>query len=599
RAALPIVLHGLSGMGKTVLACHLVEELFAGDGRDLLVVPAAQSSAAGLQQTIAHVDAFLAGHGGTGPRPAAHRAPLGELLRAALDELAGRHVVVVLDSVTLVQRGWELEVVDRLAGAPGVVLVVTSARRPEPGHPLHAVAVPPLSRAESIAFIGHYVALHRLAVEPEQVVEQLNAALLSSPIALRALLSRAQSTLTSLLVVDALATASTPQRLVADLIADLGPGDREALAFADVVTGTPVERLMRTAVTTPAGFGDSVRRLMECCLIHVVGDALDVPDLVADVFARTDPDRRAAAAAAVVAGIVESGRDPRYPVDVVAPVCVTVASRAAATGDWRLIDALCQEALLERLNMHGCWKEYLLLLRLRVEAADRVDAGAARLDLRLRLVRKLAQTNDCSGAWDVLREVETLVAGSAPERRAEYLSHRGFLNHLEGDEDAALCDLTASLKQHAENGNRGGLMMVNKLLGNHYLSLHQYPQAVPLYRTALDLAADLDDPKQRLEIEASLAMCEMRIDGPELAERRLRRVVDEMRDYGFVSEIARALLNLTVVLEAQGRWAEARETALHGARVAVPDTAVAAAVHAVADRLGRRTRAGGPDLEHA
>ncbi|MBM7077940.1 TIR domain-containing protein [Micromonospora humida] len=599
RAALPILLHGLSGMGKTVLACHLVEELFAGDGRDLLVVPAAQSSAAGLQQAITHIDAFLAGRGGPDRRAAGYRGPLRELLRALLDELVERNVVVVLDSVTLVEHGWELELVDRLAGAPGVVLVVTSTRRPAPGHQLHAIAVPPLSRAESIAFIGHYVTLHRIALEPEWIVGRLNAALLSSPIALRALLSRAQSTLTSLLVVEAPVLACTPQRLVADLIADLDPVDREALAFADVVTGTPVEHLTRTAVRMPHGFGDSVRRLVECCLLHVVGDALDVPDLVADALARTDPDRRGAVATVVVAQIVESGQDPRCPMDVVASVCATVASRAAANGDWRLVDALCQDALLERINVHGCWKEYLLLLRLLVEAADRVDSRPGRIDLRFQLLRKLAQTHDRSGAWDVLREVEMLIADSVSERRAEFLSHRGFLNHLERDEDAALSDLMASLKLHTEKRNRSGLLMVNKLLGNHYLGLHRHVEAVPYYEIALNLAAEPDDVKQRLEIEASMAMCEMRIGGPEKAERRLRRVIDELRDRGFVSELGRALLNLTVVLEAQGRWAEARATALYGARVAVPNTAVAAVVQAVADRLGRRARAGGTNLEQA
>lgn len=576
-APMPIVLHGLAGMGKTVAACHVVEELVAEDGREVVAVPAAPTSAADSTWALG----FLA--------PGTDKGPLLDLLRDRIAEYASRDVVLVLDGLRLAPGDWAAAVLEQLAGGCRATVVITADRRPEPVLPLHAVAVPPLSEAESVAFIEHYARLFRLDLEPDRLAREIRPALLSYPISLRALLGLARTTPASLLAAS-LARAAPPD-LAAGLVAGLDPDDLRMLALADVVAGAPVAGLLAAAVPLPATFGESLARLVDRCLVHLVADTVEVPALVADAIDRTHPDERAGAVAEVRAALAAAAADPGCSADVLAVVYAAVVARAAADEDWESVTGLCTEPLLERLNLHGRWKEYLLLLRLRVTAADRAGVTGDRIDYRLRLIRKLSQSRDFSGAWETLHEVAGVIDRSAPQRRAEYLSHRGFLNHLERDAEAAQADLTEALELHRANDNAYGLLIVFKLLGHLHLGRHDYALAAPPYREALAIAEEIGDTKQRLEIESSLAVCESHLDGAEVAERRLRRVIEELEAGDFRPELARTLLNLTVVLESQDRLAEARETALRGARIATPDTSITVILEAMADRISRRVPA--------
>ncbi|MEV5540080.1 TIR domain-containing protein [Saccharopolyspora shandongensis] len=586
-----VVLQGLSGTGKTTLLCDVADEL--AHERDVLTFRL--SGAAKLEPLYVVETTKLALEGAETDRPATGRAPWREVLTRLLAERTGRELVVLLDDVEPTAATELLEV---FTTAPHVLVIATSRSQLPPELRVFTVPVRPLTHDESAELIGHQISSLGLQVTQEQVTRALPASVLSHPHALCAFLAHTRHIPIGLLTHHDLPDdVSDPLRVVADSLSGLAPGDRVTLALVDALGGAPLSAFRRVTDLFPRGFAESVRRLVDLSLVHIAGDGIDVPELVSEALIRVAADARRGATTTVADGLrtLVGIVDPAVEADLAA-ILPPIAMVWAAREDWEVLDECVTPELLERLNQRGHWKEYVLLARLRIAAMDSQGDLLTRIESRCRLARKVAQMGDMTAALALVHEADrTLGEHNRPELRADVHSHRSLLAYWQNDDALALRELQTSVELSAASGDTQRLLVALKLNGNIRLRQQDYENAATAYQKALELDGVHMDSKHRLEAEASLAVCEMRLGHEKRAEERLERTVSRMRSLRMNSELPRALYYQALLVEQQGRPAEALDLARNGAALPSHDDKVQAAVSNLVKRLERFPRARTPE----
>jgi tetratricopeptide (TPR) repeat protein len=150
-----------------------------------------------------------------------------------------------------------------------------------------------------------------------------------------------------------------------------------------------------------------------------------------------------------------------------------------------------------------------------------------------------------------------------------------------------LRELSESRRIRTALGDRAGLAVVEKQLGNLYLRRKDLAAARRAFTAAVDLLADQPLAKHRLEAAINLAVCDLTEGKLDAAEQALRQSLACCRAAGYDAGMPRAQLNLALVLERQGRLAEARDLASLAAQDAEGrDFAVARTAALVVARLG-------------
>jgi tetratricopeptide (TPR) repeat protein len=554
--ASPLVLYGLPGMGKTMAMCDAADELAC--GRRVLA---------------------LSLGGGSAPEP----RHLARLLRHGTEE----GIVVLIDGM---DPDWNavntVTLISRLSGA----LVLVTACTPPPGAlAWQTVPVRPLDRGESHDLIAHQINALDLSVDPEQVLRTAPASVSSHPRALCVFLEHVKRTPIGLLtgsdrlpddVRHALETAT-------EAVSELSPAQRLSLAFAKALGGARLSDVRAAGLALPADFAAALDWLVIRCLAYLSSDSVDVPALVAERLAQEDRECGRSAANAIAGplrGIIANS-NPGVEAALTATL-VPIAQEWAREEAWATLRETVSAELLAGLNQRGRWTEYVLLTRLRIDAADHLGDLSDAVGLRCQLARKLAQQGDLDAGWELLRRAQNALSEENPAvLRARVAQHRALLAHLQGDEHYALRELKASILLFASADDAEGVLVARKLEGNILLRKGDYAGAAEAYKVALAMTGTTADLKHRLEAETSLAVCETHLGREAIAEGRLQRVIKQMQESRIDAELPRALFTYALLAEQCDRPADALQLARQAASQPARDPAVRIAVERLIWRL--------------
>lgn len=588
---LPVLLHGLAGAGKTTLLCEIARAAqphFA----HLLSVRFDGPAALEPGYLLEELNAFLASVGkAIDARRLAEQTPE-RCLEEVVRQLGDVRLLIFLDAADQAPVAWLETILRCLGAAPNVRIAVTTRQRLDGRLATQVLPVPALTDEEATAFVEQYARTVGLDLDPRDLIERLSPGLRSHPQGLATLLALLGDFPLELLLEAGIPdTARASSKLIEEAVAALDVPAREALALLDVLSGVqlqPAFRALRFA--PPAGLLAALQVLLARALVQRRGDAYVVPAIVAEASESVDPDRGIAAARqlaeAWVRGMAANERSDR-DFRMLALAGTQIAHFLSCHEGWDLVAGMTQESFLEMLNARGHWKEYAVLLRLGLEAAQRNDDRRARVRLGCRLARKLLQMADPQGARSALADVEGAVSASGDQLElAELHSHRALICEREGDADGAFRELQESLRIRGSAGDVVGVGVVEKLIGNLHLRRKQYREARAAYERALALPEDAAGAKHVIETQASVALCDLAEGALEAAEARLRSANERSEAVGYEAGRPRILLNLALVVERLGRPSEALSLAREAARRAEGnDAGVARAAVLVAKRL--------------
>jgi len=547
-----VLVYGLSRSGKTTAVCDAVDDM-----ADVLALDASQ---------LTEDDATR--------------------VTEQARNLAGTRVVV-LDGILPGSAGAELA--RYLASRPDVIVLATSRTQLDDELVARLVAVPPLTRAESLSLAEHEIARHGLSVDAEQLVRLLPAGTLSLPGALRAFVAETRRTPAELLAHQpAPATVVRETQPVADLVAGLAPGDRAALAYRVVVAGVTLSDLLAAELIGQDTMTPVIRRLAGLSLLSQHATAVEVPAVVVDALDAAEPAALPSAATAVAAAVRSAAGEPGASVETaLACVLPTLARTWLKIGEFTRLGGQLRDDLIDRLNQQGYWTEYVALTKVLIDAMDQQGDLASAVAVRCRLARKVAQQGDLDLGWSLLREVGGLLGDDGPAAAcADLHSHRAFLAHLQGDSEFALQELQRGIALRSATDDPMGLLLARKLEGNIRLRRGEYRAAAECYATALACGVPAEAPP-RLEAETSLAHCELQLGQFDTASNRLARVIRQMRRSPVQTELARALHVAALLAERRGLPAQALDLARQAVDIETRDPAVRAAVERTVWRLER------------
>jgi len=597
----PVVLCGLPGMGKTVAMADAADEI--SQGRRVLAF-----RLSGRQPDPSYLVQESCRFFGVKARRRAFRSPWPAALRQLLASRPGGGLIVLIDAV---DPGWAAaDVIAFWSQVPDTVVMATARTYPPQALLCHVIHVRSLSRAESLSLIQHQMAQLTLSGDPERITQALSADILSHPQTLCALLAHLQGTPIGLLLSAPDLPADVRQSLqqISGVVSAVPAEDRRSLAFAVILNGAKLTDVRAAGLTLPEGFSAALVRLARNCLLSASDDSVEVSELIAAVLADAEPSRLVEAERVVVSGLCAANASSVPGIDAaLAHVLPPVAAELVKIGSWAAVGQLIDPALLDRLNVRGYWEAYVQLTRMRVEAADHLGESAEQVIMRCRLARKLAQQGDLDSAWDLLHEAQDAADDEGPAAlRAMLCQHRAMLAYLQNDDRSALADTRASAALYADAADAAGVLEARKLEANILLRQGDYQGAADTYQKALVAGSVPVSLKHRLEVETSLALCEMRLGIDDKAEQRLERIFRQIRESGINSELPRALLVSALLAEQRGRFADSLQFARRAAAEPAPDAAVRMAAERLAwrlERFGRDTAAGsgtkgaGPDEE--
>ncbi|MFD9717412.1 TIR domain-containing protein [Streptomyces sp. NPDC059076] len=596
----PLVLYGLPGVGKTSALCDVADENRS--GRTVLALPVGGTAAIEPRYLVDEVNTWLATTFGKGLAVEdLYRQEWPEALALLLSQVADERLLVLLDDLD--SGPFADTVLRAFASLPEALVLATARGHLGASHEVGHVVVPSMSRQESIEFITHVVKSMRLSVDPEDIANRLPGDVLSHPLALRTFLAHTRFVPTPLLVDPELpADVLSVRTLVATVVSQLPVAHRGALAHAVVLDQVPLADLLKAGVVLPPGFTPALQDLASRCLVSHIADAIEVPRLVTEALDIVDPSARRAALFDVTVQLGEAVReaDDTTLASIARALPPTVLMLVSA-GLWRELRETVPLGFLDRLNVGGFWKEYVLLARALISAADHLRDDAARVNLRVRMSRKVGQLGDNRTAWDLVREAEAVTSTlDSRSMQGDLAGLRAFLAYLQGDDKSTLRELKSCVELRMRDDDAGGLLIAHKLEGNVHLRRGKYKKAVAAYRAALTAGGDEADPRHRMDAETSLAICEFKQGSSEASTLRLERVVREMRALSVHSDLPRALHALALVYESQGFTARALEVARQAALAQANDPVVRAAVDRLVWRLenlraGSRPRTGRAD----
>jgi hypothetical protein len=459
------------------------------------------------------------------------------------------------------------------------VVLDSSHGHPDSSTTARLVAVPPLSRDESLALLEHELTRHDLHVDAEAVLRLLPPGPLSLPGALCAYVAEMRHTPPELLSTSPMPAAVAAELApVAALVTGLRDDDLAALATFALLEGAPLGQLLEADLLDRARAGSTLANLAKMCVVTLQEGAVTVPAVVVDALPLP---ARSAAAQALGDRVREVAHSPMGPA---LAACLPVLAKNCLA--LRVLDRLDMAGVIEQLNAEGHWPQYVALTRVLIDALDQREKPSDAVSARYRLARKVAQQGDLELAWALLREAAALIGEDASaEARTNLHSHRAFLAHLTGDSAYALQELERSRALTTVSGDPVAIFMARKLEGNIRLRMGDHEDAAECFTSALTVdVSGVAGP--RLEAEVSLAHCELRLGRLEAASERLDRVLAQT-NLSPHTERPRALLTAALLADRRSLPAKALELARQAADADARDPAVRKAIARTVRRLER------------
>jgi tetratricopeptide (TPR) repeat protein len=288
-------------------------------------------------------------------------------------------------------------------------------------------------------------------------------------------------------------------------------------------------------------------------------DVFRLPGIAADALAVGAPHAVATATAALgerVVALIQrlcsevEATAFRQRISLIADSVSVLARRER----WNDVVAIADERFLERANLLGCWREYRLLLKLCLLAAEHSGETTKRLRLLFRIAHKSLQMQDYEAGRPVLKEIAATIGetGSSSEH-AELFSLRAFFAELDKSNDDPLELFNASLTIHEARGDVQAVAAVRCFMGNLYLSRKQFAEAKSCYKTCLSATPNATiHMKIRVDAECGLALCNINLSQLLEAKTSLQGAVLEAERYGYEAGLSQAHFYLALAADVEG-----------------------------------------------
>lgn len=585
-----IILQGLAGSGKATLLSEVARRL-TDEFPYALVIKFNGLAAFEPTYILEEINDFLIAVGrGIEPERLGEQNPHATC-EALISQFIDLRVLMLLVAVDAVQPSWLNMLLQGFAALPQVRIIATALRRPEIQTQAYVLNVPPLTDSEAVAFTKEYARIFNVNVEPDYLIRRLPASIRNHPQALTTILAHLRDVPLELLLFEGIPEdARTPVRLVEQVISLLDNQEKSTLAITELLAEVDLANSFRAlAVPLPPGFVRAIQVLTSRSLIHLVRTAYSVPAIVSEALGGVASEVRSEAASSIVQALRQAiSRLPESDehLGTLAQISARVSLRLKEQGGWELVRELAEDGYLEMLNMRGYWKEYSLLLRVGIEAAERLNDEVAKLRLSCALARKLLQMGEGVEARAILKEVEKYQGAEGDSLdRAEAHSHRALLYMMEENDVAALHELSESRRIRIALGDNQGLALTEILAGNIHLRRRAYPQARQAYEAALGHFGD-KGARYKVDVEINLAVCDFAEDLTNNVETRFRRAIAQCQQLNYYSALPRVLYYLALVLESNEQSVEAADLAREAAeRGKTTDQRIAMAAHMLAERL--------------
>jgi hypothetical protein len=574
-------------MGKTILLAQVATALAAGFEYVLPLIlqgPCGREPVYVLEELNA-----LAGVLGRGIDSETLRRQTAEHSLAQLSARIGdAAVLVLLDGVEAAAPEWVDTILRALTMTPRMRVIVTSRKRLAGKTPVHMIEVPPLSTEEAVSFVTHQANALDVDLDAAALLAQLTPAAASYPQSLATLVGQLRDVPLDLLFkLGVPEDTYTPQLVVERALAELDPQVHGTLALLAALGGADIKTALDDlGLELPPGFLSALSTLIACSLTNRSGRSYHVPVVVRAALATIDPETTAKVLGDLVIKWRATMNGPSCPASM-AELGARLAAYARENDSWHQISAIAEERFLEKLNVQGHWKQYLLLLRLGIEAASQRNDVPTRLRLTCRLVRKRLQLCELQDARELLESMEGLAPKGETLEAADLLSHRALIERMDGEIAASLDHLEQSSALREKLGDFVGLATMRKLIGNIRLHSKQTAQAWNEYQAALAVLPS-GPSKTRVDIEVGLAACTFDQNRCNAAEALCLSALRHCDEIGYRAGRPRIELVLSLVLERRGLLHEAftrAQAAAEAARTVDHETALKAMF--VAQRLNR------------
>lgn len=590
---LPIVhIYGLAGVGKTTLMREVCGVLI-NEFPHALLLPFDGPAAIEPAYVVDEINTFLISIGrGISPdrlQEYNQRRSL-ELLIAQVTDL---RLLILLDAVDeVVTQDWLTLLLHCFQASSQSRVVVTTRERQLGSVESTAVSVPLLSESEALSFTAEYARAFELDIKPAEVLAALPASARTHPQALMTLLSHLRDIPFDLLMLEGLPEdARAPAKLIEQAVMLLTEQERSALALIEILSEIDIASALRVLrLPPPSGLVNSVQTLIARSLVNRSGGAYLVPAIVRESLWSASPAAEVEVTTQIMTalrGAISQLGKGSDDFKVIVSISVRMALHLREKGRWHSTCELADVSYLELLNIRGHWKEYSILLRLGIEAAEHLNNQLMKFRFNCRLARKLLQMGDATGARLMLTEVGNYSgAQKGTLDDAELRSHRALLYSLDGKDSEALEELKESRRIRHELSDREGLAVVELLIGNINLRAKEVKQARRAFESALSFLSDTPQSRQQVDVEANLALCDMMDDKLDSAESRLRHLIGRCHDLNYNAGLPRVLFYLALVLDRRGQWVDAAKCAQSAAaKFEHTDQRLARAADALAQRL--------------
>lgn len=446
-----------------------------------------------------------------------------------------------------------------------ILLTARSRCRIDPGR---IIMLPPLSKTESLHFVRQFVSYSELEVDVDKIIDSIPDRIRTHPHSLSTFLLSLADIPIELLLHDGPSSESTAGiELMMKILSALEEERLKSIAFITILNDLDVVGSIKILnLKPPDALLSAIPHLISRSLIHRLGNAYHVPSIVTHALQNGWSHMLENAAKGVAGEMMETllsrlDAAPDDLFDAQIPIITEIIHRFYHLDYLHLVLKVTFEGFLEFVNIRGYWKEYFLLLKLAFEAGKSTGDVETAVRAGFRIIRKSIQTSDMDLGKSFLNRVERVVENSRDQMaRAELCSHRALLKEMEGDYSTALTHLAESRSIRQSIGDRQGIGIVEKLIGNIALRKKDYLQARESYGAALaqlESIVSSSSEKEIIEIETSLSLCDLREKHIRHAENRLREMEKRCQQIGYHAGLPRIYYNLSLAFQSKGNIEQA------------------------------------------
>jgi|GEM_PF-4086149 len=445
------VVQGLPDIGKTSALFAVARELRA-EFEYMLAIRCDSRASLELLYVLEPMNELLASVG----RPvAAHMLqfrPAEEVRTLLIQRLLDLSCLLLIDNIHHLPESWQKALLLELSHGPKLRVVATTERQP-PSVPAHRVVIPPLETHEQAPFIAEALRAYGLDLPVSTVIARLPEAVRSQPSVVLPLIAQLRDVPLELWPINPIAVQ--PVQAVERLVADLPVIAQRTLATVVPLAGIEIARALQyLRLPDHAAVLQGLPILLDRSLIYPRGPSYAVPAVTTAALRTVCQNVADAKLGELVSRWISRGSTPtRTDSEILAfgEIGAALTSICRKDEQWTLCRRLAADEMLELLNARGLWKEYTVVLRSGIDAAEHDDRRDW-VRLSCQLARKLVEMGEEDAARAVFDGASTGVSRDSVEE-AWILSHRAIFREP-NDADGALDDLMHSLRIHRNLGRR-------------------------------------------------------------------------------------------------------------------------------------------------